>query len=425
MEESRIITFLIQLTGNASYIIHRSRCQEERLDKHRYAGKHGGHTINTLASIAEAMLPNETFRNQGIEEWGITFILIQCTNIFTTEALDNHHHHILLAEWDAVRGKLTDRRIDLVQLSFLKVVGDDKYILADGTNQRERSVQDQCRIFRTVYVLVGIADGDRAHGFRKASPHPSDTQRDEQQQGQNLDTVILHPRLDSYHLLRHDIKLAKSDNQDDCQQDQIPMVQQFHSKYTSQISFVTELAEDGCRGASSRVLEIDSIRQIDADGQGIDYHKHPLCQLLPTCPFLVMKRKKHQYHVEGVGVHDGRCVEHPSTFQYLSNAIGRKVSAQDAPILHSVCQSAQEIGQVSPHQVDEGRQTCRIYRWSDFHIFFSNRLSFTQIIVSRLQDDLSPVHAFLANRRFFVGHLIRLNVVSTHPGTVSESKHTP
>ena len=62
------------------------------------------------------------------------------------------------------------RRVDGRHLLFIgEVLRHHKHILADGAVEREGGVEHQCRLDGTVGILVGIRDGDGAHGSGEAS----------------------------------------------------------------------------------------------------------------------------------------------------------------------------------------------------------------------------------------------------------------
>ena len=108
-----------------------------------------------------------------------------------------------------------------------------------------------------------------------------------------------------------DIKIDESGNKQDTQDDQIPMVQDFHTKDATQIAFMTELLKNRGGCASACILEIHGIGEVDNDGKAIDNHKHPFGEGLPAIVFFQMARQQHQKGKEEVGVDDGRGIEHP------------------------------------------------------------------------------------------------------------------
>ena len=109
---------------------------------------------------------------------------VECSYVVASEALDNEHHDILAVEGDGVPPGGVHRTIDTLQFVSPEVVRHHKDGLADGANQRERGVQHQGRIGRTLSILVGIGNGDGAHGRCEAPTHACHTQWCKQHQTQ-------------------------------------------------------------------------------------------------------------------------------------------------------------------------------------------------------------------------------------------------
>ena len=120
--------------------------------------------------------------HQRVGERSISFVFttfepfIKSTYIFTTEAFDDDNHYILLASYERI-ARSVDRRIYLIELLLRIVVRHNEYRFAYGADDRERSVQYYSSLLRTVYILIGIANGDRAHSGSEATTYASHTQR--------------------------------------------------------------------------------------------------------------------------------------------------------------------------------------------------------------------------------------------------------
>ena len=175
MEEGCLIALANQQRGEATDLVHRCRCQEERLDKHRNAAQDGGHAIDRLSSITVGIFESDALADERVDTGSIALIAtvlecaVQGSDILTTKALDNEYHHILLDHWHGVDRHM-DRTIDSFQLLFVgKIVGYDEDILANGTIEREGGIQHQGGLNRTVGILVGIGGGDGTYSGSKAT----------------------------------------------------------------------------------------------------------------------------------------------------------------------------------------------------------------------------------------------------------------
>ena len=104
--------------------------------------------------------------------------LVKATNILTAKALDDDDHHILLTLHERIR-RCMDRRIDGIQLLLCIVIRYYEDRLVDGTDDGERSIQHDGSLLRTVYILIGIADGDRTNCRGETSTHTCYTERHE------------------------------------------------------------------------------------------------------------------------------------------------------------------------------------------------------------------------------------------------------
>ena len=111
------------------------------------------------------------------------------------------------------------------------------------------------------------------------------------------------------------------------------MVQELNSNDTTQISFIAELTENSSCSTSACVFEIDRICQVHTNGQGIHDDKNIFSHFLPTSRFLQMQREKHHYHIQSIGVHNGRSIKQTTSLQYFPYIPGSEISSQYTPIL--------------------------------------------------------------------------------------------
>ena len=119
-----------------------------------------------------------------------------------------------------------------------------------------------------------------------------------------------------------DIEVIHGNNDADANEYQIPMVQQFRTKYAAQVVIMTELLKHRCRGTATCVFEIDGIGQVDHHRQAVEDHEHPFGHCLPTVSLLEVKRQEHKNGIKQVGVDDAGIVENPTTMNQLGNGQG-------------------------------------------------------------------------------------------------------
>lgn len=133
--------------------------------------------------------------HQGIDKRSISLVLavfqpfVEAADILTTKALDDNDHHILLALHERIRRDM-DRRIDGIELLLRIVIRYYEYWLVDGTDDGERSIQYDGSLLRTVYILIGIADGDRANCRGETSTHTCYAERNEHRQTKKMNAII-------------------------------------------------------------------------------------------------------------------------------------------------------------------------------------------------------------------------------------------
>ena len=89
MEESGGVALVRQLAGYAADVVERVAGDKEGFDKHGYAGEDGGHTVDALAAVGVGMAEGEAVGDERVEEGGIAGVVVVCTEVFLTEALEN------------------------------------------------------------------------------------------------------------------------------------------------------------------------------------------------------------------------------------------------------------------------------------------------------------------------------------------------
>ena len=83
-------------------MIHRSGSKKERFYKHGNTTQDRWHSVNAFSSIAERMFKGNTMCNQRIYVGGVSSIiaifqcLVECAYVFSSKALYDEYHHILL-----------------------------------------------------------------------------------------------------------------------------------------------------------------------------------------------------------------------------------------------------------------------------------------------------------------------------------------
>ena len=223
VEESRLIALGSQDTCQSRIVIHRSRRQDKRFHEHRDAGKNGGHTVNALSPVAEAVAEGGTLADERIHARRIAPVFaafeafVQGPNVLAPEALHNQDHHILPRKTRIPRATSTSstssttsttrtaritsppspsmhRRINPLHLLLtLKIIRNREDILTDRTDQRKRRIEHQRCIQRTLYILIGIRQRDGAHGRGKTASHSCNGERNQQQQRQQTGKVVSPP----------------------------------------------------------------------------------------------------------------------------------------------------------------------------------------------------------------------------------------
>ena len=102
VEESRLVAFLIQLAGESTQVVERSRGEEKRFDKHGNRRKHRGHAVDALAAVGKRVFVGGAHRDERIEEGRHAFVAppfelrVERPDKFLTETLENDHDDVLV-----------------------------------------------------------------------------------------------------------------------------------------------------------------------------------------------------------------------------------------------------------------------------------------------------------------------------------------
>ena len=201
VEEGCLIAFAGQQSCNAGVGVHRCRREHKRLNEHRNATKHGWHSVDALAAVAERMFEDKASGNNRVDVRRVALIaspfqiFVQCTDIFAPEALDDEYHHIALPDAvgrDGGRLRLMNGRIDfrcLVEVGIPR--RHDEHALSDGANQGEGRVEHHCTLRGVVDILIGVVDGDRPNAVSQPAATAANAQWNGDEQSQEH-----HPCID-------------------------------------------------------------------------------------------------------------------------------------------------------------------------------------------------------------------------------------
>ena len=101
------------------------------------------------------------------------------------------------------------------------------------------------------------------------------------------------------------IELIECPDDDAEDEDEVEVVQYLFEDNGTQVALVGELIEDGGRGATHRITEIDRIAEVDAQGQTVDEDEHPPTDLLVEACLLAVPGQEHEYDVGDIRDKDG------------------------------------------------------------------------------------------------------------------------
>ena len=365
MEEGCLIALVIQQTGDAADMVHGGWCQEEGLYEHGDAGEDGGHAVDTLTTITEGISEGDTAGDEVIDEGCVALVVtllkgtVQGTDIFASEALDNEDDDILLIHArrrGIVRGS---RAMDGVKdhlkgLFVAEVVGHHEDILADGAIEREGRVKHQCRLCRTVGILVGIADGNGAHCCGKSTSNTCHAKGNKEQERQQHGDIVLPPYIMALVQTGEAVEAVECPDDETKYKNEVDVVKGLFEEDGNQISLVGELAEDGGRGATHRITEIDGIAEVDEQCQAVDHNKQPAACLLIDDRLLAVPGQEHEHDVKAVGDEDGRGVEHQSAQKQFQHVGIGHIRREKGVVDSKIEDTRQEIDHVGQHQVVDG-----------------------------------------------------------------------
>ena len=244
-----------------------------------------------------------------IDEGGIALIapvvepFVQCPDILAPEALDNENDHIL--PMHAIGHSGVDGGIDLGHLLVIvEVTGNHEYILADGAVERERRVEYECSLHGTVDVLIGIRDGDGAHGGGEASTDACHNKGCQGYEREQLRPLEVPPVITLLRQARLDIILVDSIRHKTEEHDENDVVEGLGEEDAEQVALVGKFLEHRGRRAPHGVSEVDGIDEIESQSQTVDDDEYPAADLVVGIG-LLMKRQQHQDDVGDIRDEDG------------------------------------------------------------------------------------------------------------------------
>ena len=256
--------------------------------------------------------------DEGIDEGGVALVpavvegFVQSTDILASETLDDQHDDILPDEGgitvQTVVGHdvgLVDRTVDHCQSLGAEVVGHHEDILADGAIEGEGRIEHQRGLDGMVGILVGIRDGDGAHGRGEAASDACHCEGGHEEERQEHGDIILPPDIMTLAEARGAIALIEGPDNGTEDEDQVEVVHHLLEEDGTQVALIGELAEDGGRGAAHREAEIDRIAEVDEQCQPVDAEVHPFTDLLIEARLLPMPGQEHEHDIGDVGDEDG------------------------------------------------------------------------------------------------------------------------
>ena len=167
-----------------------------------------------------------------------------------------------------------------VKLVLSKIARVGEGGLATGADKREGGVENNGCLEGLIDILVGIADGDRAHGGGGTATHGNDRNGDvEQEPHESRDVARCVSTFSANRLFRHldrTIAYNKQENEKEEGQNEIPMVEHLDKEDVAEVAFVGELGEESPGGATACVARIDGVDEVDAQHKGVDDNEEPL-----------------------------------------------------------------------------------------------------------------------------------------------------
>ena len=277
VKKRRLITFLAEFHSDAIERIERRGSQEKRLYKIRNTTQDARHTVNGLATVAITLLKNHRLLSQTVDKRRVALvvavlqILVVTAHKLPRKTLNYQHHNVfaLVVDIERIHHGLVERGVDTLEFVNAVIFGIHKSLLIDGANDGKRRIQNKRCLNRAFYVLIGIADGDRArtavdaatnahyrhHSHHSKKHHPKRIIFDE--------TKDIPLRLETQRIA---IQLPQNPNQNRRRQYQIPLAQRLLAQNLTDIVFVFKLLKNARRAPAFSPLKITGIHQIGNNG---------------------------------------------------------------------------------------------------------------------------------------------------------------
>ena len=328
MEEGRVVAFLGQQSGNTGVGVHRRGCQYERFYEARYAAEYARHTVYALLTVAERVLVGAALLYQLVHIGRVALVatalkvFVQGSDVLASEALDDEYHHVFLCE-RMVGMELLDRIEHLFGLLFRGIIGRNlEHTLAQRAHEGKRRVEHKGAVDGPFHILVGIADGDRAHATLQTTSARAHTQGGrsgkQQEHSGSVSQSLLHGDDAAAVKTRLHIELCHEPYHRYGNQNEVPVLARLpENGLANDTLLVGKLLKHGGGGAAEDVREVDGVGHVDDEAQAVGYHEHPLAHLIIYIVLLQPQWEKHHHDIRNVAVDDGRTVEHPSSGEDL------------------------------------------------------------------------------------------------------------
>ena len=254
---------------------------------------------------------------QRVDAGGVALILavveagVEGADIFAPETLDDEHNDILLLH-DAAGGSVYGA-VDGLEFFFAgEIVGHGEHVLADGAIEGEGGVEHEGSLYGAVDVLVGIGDGDGAHGRSEAATNACHHEGRYECEREEHRHVVMPPAETIVAQRGVACQPVESPGDKGKQEDEVEVVQRLGEEDGAQILLVGKLREDGCRGAAHGEAEIAGIDEVDGQRHAVDDDEDPAAELLVGGPLLAVPGQQHQHDIGDIGDEDGGGVEDES-----------------------------------------------------------------------------------------------------------------
>lgn len=179
----------------------------------------------------------------------------------------------------------------------------DEGSFSDGANYREGGVEDYSTLVGLVDVLVGVVECKGAIGVDYASSHGYNGERECKDEG----NVIENRR---FCVAWFEVEEPEDGNKESSREEEIPVSEELGKEDGGEVALVAEFMEEGGGGASTCVLRIDCIAEINDDSEGVDNNEEPFVEGVP--PVFLLYRfdgEQEEYYVESICVGYCRDVE--------------------------------------------------------------------------------------------------------------------